>query len=405
MEARHVEIERFARKAPGYKRALFLAPHARDLEIGAVVAVVLGVCRRNGWRPEETRVVDLMAGTGLLSVALKAAGFEKTKAAEACVEMLPDGSPGVEFVDTRTFANIRGVLAEIRPQVIVSLAGFHHLIERTGKSIDRLRSVATQASLVSACVDALVPGGILLVADIAEEYDISRISINKISDWDGRAFSFLICGDDELRSALIATSSMSEYEEALSQRFGKLSLSGTLDWFREFVDPNTAVGHDDVAICGPLLQLLAWKYGDALRVARFRCPWVFDDERQAIEFVKQKFGFYVDRPAGEVKEEIILKAMKDYLDVGKNNGSHRNLAWSLGAFIVESRRSQLNASFMPSITFLLFFFSLVMFGRTVVNALFGVGTIGGPILEGMMWVVVGVIGSVCYERLKSQWEQ
>lgn len=188
--------------------------------------MVLGACRKKGWRPEQTRVVDLMAGTGVLSVALKAAGFEKTKAIEACAEMLPGGSSDVEFVDRRSFANIRGALEEIRPQVIVSLAGFHHLIERTGKGVDRLRSVAAQAILAGACVDALDPGGLLLVVDIAEDDDFGQLGIDGMNDWDGYAFKSLRCGGDELRADLIATNTIVEYEAALKARFGELSLDG-----------------------------------------------------------------------------------------------------------------------------------------------------------------------------------
>ncbi len=402
METRHVEIERFARKAAGYKKALELAPNARGIELGAVVAMVLGACKKKGWRPEQTRVVDLMAGTGVLSVALKAAGFEKTKAIEACAEMLPDGSSGVEFVDGRSFANIRGALEELRPQVIVSLAGFHHLIERTGMRVDRLRSVATQAMLAGACVDALVPGGLVLVVDIAEDDDFGQLGIHSLNDWDGYAFKSLKCGGNELRDDLIATTTIVEYEAALKARFGELSLDGTLKWFREFVDPETTVGHDDVAISVPLLQLLRWRYGDALRVARFRCPWVFETETQATQFVLQKFGFYVDRRAVEVKADSVVEGMKRYLAFRGSDEKPCALAWSLGAWMVKAPESGSAASLVPTMTVLLLIFSAIMLVRTGVNATIGADTGVDTVLSSSMWLVVGITAGMLVDVVKGK---
>lgn len=402
METRHVEVERFARKASGYKKALELAPEARAIELRAVVAMVLGACRRKGWRPEETTVVDLMAGSGALSMALRAAGFTGIKAVEACAEMIPDGVPGVEFVDGQAFKNIRSTLIHLRPQVIVSLAGFHHLIERSGKGVDRLRSVTAQATLAGACVDALVPGGVLLVVDIAEDEEFGLLRIDAVNDWDARAFESLKCGGADLRTQLMATLNIGEYEAALKARFGDLSMDGTLEWFRQFVDSETAVGHDDVAISGALLQLLRWKYGDALRFMRFRCPWVFETEAQATNFVLQKFGFYVDRPASEVQPRVVLEGMKKFLGFRGSDDKQWVLGWSLAAWMVNAPTSKSAQSLAPTMTVLLLIFSAIMFARTVVKVTMGLGTDPDTVLSTVMWLVIGCVGGMLLDDLKAK---
>lgn len=308
METRHVEIERFAKKADGYRAALQAAPEARALELSVVGAILCGYCKKKGLPRKEARVVDLMAGSGYLSNHLKTLGFGNVSAVEACAEMLPDkicdGPAGVAAYRVKSIDDIDDVLDELIPHIVVSLAGFHHLIHYDGNKPDRFRSVLWQRRIFEKGIRGLQEGGLLLVADITEANAAVGLDVDNIGFWDASAFKELSVAPPDLREALLRTKNLAAYNDVISQRIGPNKVSPALRWFREIVDEKTSVGHEDMALSKELLELVSLNHRIAW--SSFACPWLFKSREEAGFFLTRKFGFLVDRKVHEVKVEDVL---------------------------------------------------------------------------------------------------
>ena len=175
------ELEKFRKKASAYRKALAQQPQARSLELVPLVWFLNRYCRAVGKRKRSIKIVDLMSGTGYLSECLLDLGYTNLHAVEACSEMCDDVRIFEDRVRLHKFTSIgqiEGILAEIRPDVIISVASFHHLIEydQTGAIIQKGESIRLQSNVVSSCMRVLADDGLMLILDLIEEAAIESVS-------------------------------------------------------------------------------------------------------------------------------------------------------------------------------------------------------------------------------------
>lgn len=396
MEARDLELRRFSRKASGYKRALEIAPRARDIELATVGAVTLGGCRARGWKPADVRVVDLMAGTGVVTSHLRKLGFSSVTPIEACPEMTPEDVDALGFKNGGSFDNLGATLSELRPHIIVALAGLHHVIERTGARVDPLRSVTSQMEMIEACVGGLEENGFLLIMDLAEDNMPGDLVVDGIADWDAASFRDLEC--PAMARALTSATSLAACQSEIHRLFGSRNRSAALRWFREVVDRNTRIGHDDVALCRPLLQLLQLRYRHNLRVAKVSCPWVFTDEGTAREYVLQKFGFFVDRSPKEVDVISTAREIESYLELGAAApDGYKALSWGLGAIQISRPTDPKVLPLRPMLAGMFLLLAAIFVLRAAFRDL-GLEQRCGGVLDNVTWMVVGAAFGFLIER-------
>jgi hypothetical protein len=332
METRDVELARFARKADGYKAALQAAPTARTLELAVTVAMIRGLFTQRGWDQETTPIVDLMAGTGVVSDYLRAAGFGAVHSIEACHEMLPASDRArVNLNEIRTLADAQPIVRRIKPAVIVSLAGFHHLIEYDGKTVNRFRSVLSQAKVIEDFLPLLAEHGVFLIVDIVEPTAAGN-GLQEMEFWDGSVFRAATVLPDVVKTSLMQTHSMAEYERIVETVFPDSNENPTLRWFREVVDPGTVLGHDDIALSDELLGILRMHH--SLLWARFRCPWIFENEDQLKFFLARKFGFMVDRKTAELDFNDLVQKAKTYSGIHGLDNGRLAFGWNLAALAI-----------------------------------------------------------------------
>lgn len=398
MEEGHVEITRFSRRAADYKKALQLAPDARTLEIGAVVNLVAGLCDRGGWDRQSVRIVDLMAGSGVLTRALHACGFRHVVPIEACGEMRPDDSGELGYLNGQAFQHLKATLAHEEPDIIVSLAGFHHLLQYAGTTPDKAASIAYQLDVADTCVSALSPGGYLLVVDITEVTNLASLNVSPITAW-SNCFQWesAVLGGGE-RDRLSKAKSIAQFSKQVEEIFGHVDRDRPVQWFRRVVDSSTTLGHKDCAISEPLVRILALLYREGIQASALSCPWIFASSSAAEEFVLHKFGFFVGRET-ELDREYIRRQMADYLGYVHDSASRVALDWALCAIVVRHDKSEAEFDPVPIVNVVLIAGLIVLIARIIGGLAYAPDTIDET-LGGAFWLACGAAAGIFIDVLK-----
>lgn len=400
MEERHVdgEIARFARRAADYKKALQLAPDARTLEIGAVVNLVAGLCDRGGWDRRSVRIVDLMAGSGVLTRALRACGFGHVVPIEACGEMRPDDSSELGYLNGQAFQHLKATLAHEEPDIIVSLAGFHHLLQYAGTTPDKAASIAYQLDVTDTCVSALSPGGYLLIVDITEVTNLPGLNVSPIKAW-ANCFQWecRVLRDDE-QQKLAGSKSMAQFSKRVEDIFGHVRRDWPVQWFRRVVDTSTTLGHNDCAISEPLLRILALQYPENLQASSLACPWLFASSKAAEDFVLHKFGFFVERETA-LDQEKIRAEMANHLGVESKDSGRVALDWALCGLAIRHDKTDVEFDPVPIMNVVLMGALVVLCAR-IVGRLVYVSDAVDEMLGGAFWLASGAAAGIFIDVLK-----
>ncbi len=329
------EIERFALKAADYKRALEECPCARLLELYPILWHLDHYTEARGRARSHLRIVDLMSGSGFLADKLVRIGYSNVDAIEFCKEMTQDSSAfaKVRLHQLSTFDHLEGLLEAIKPDIIISLASFHHLLEyNTLGEIDKTRSVGLQKKVVEICMRSLKDDGMLLVEDLIEE-DVAESTIDPFKGAMRRCARQLhqLGLEPQFVEIISEPGSIRGVSSGLHKQCGGSYNGAPLKWFRDVVDAHTLAGHKDIAISNQLITELA---EHRPYVVKFGCPWVFSDLETLKRFLFLKFGFAVSSTkAGALDPDAVLKKARDVLGVRSLNKT-QVLGWNLGIVVL-----------------------------------------------------------------------
>lgn len=333
------ELDRFKEKASSYREALKNQPGARLFELYPILWYLEKHRKAIGKRRDKIRIVDLMSGSGFLSENLYKLGYKNLHAVEFCEEMYKDSSvynskATLHFMSS--FDYLDGVLDEVKPDVIVTLASFHHLlIYNNDDQVNLDASIDMQSEVVDICMRALPDQGILLIADLIEA-GVTETPLELFKS------SMAVVARDlvklglnrELGELLGQSSSLHGASSLLYRELGMKSGNLSLNWFRTIVDKKTIIGHKDIAISPNFLQRVA-SYRPV--VTKYICPWVFNERAQLDEFVYKKFAFGVAGEHGQIltKDEAISCA-NNHLGIRNDHGVYA-LGWNLGIVLLGKR--------------------------------------------------------------------
>lgn len=400
METRHIELERFAKKATGYKSALSRAPEARSLELHVAAAILLGHFKKQGRSPADVRIVDLMAGSGYLGHFLESLGFRQVWALEASPEM-SSGRPVVSSLRRIPFHNwseLRPRLEEIQPDAIVSLAGFHHLIQHEGKSINRSASIAWQFEIAHLCATMLSPSGILAIVDLIEPGTAEGATTKSVASWNAESFRRADILPEELRERLAASTTLGGYNEEIASISSKLEGNPSLRWFRDIVHTQTVLGHDDIAISSELIRLL--RACHHVELTAFDCPWVFLTRSDAARYTFDKFGFALSGEWSEARADQLLQGLRTTTGLCEEK-DRVFMGWNLGALVIEGSQpppdqhlSDANIAFGLATALLIIRAALKLFAYNPEAA---------EMLAGLTWMAGGAGGSELIKAIRASW--
>lgn len=333
------ELDRFKEKAISYRQALANQPTARLLELYPILWYLEKHRKALGRRKSKLRIVDLMSGSGFLSENLYKLGYTDLHAVEFCEEMYKDSSAynnKVRLHFPSSFDHLDGVLDQVKPDVIISLASFHHLlIYDANDQVDKLASQHMQSDVVDICMRALPDQGILLIADLIDTgvtetpLELFKTPVAPVAD------ELIKLGlDKELGKLLSTGNSLHGISSLLHRELGTRSGNQSLNWFRGVVDKTTAIGHKDIAISSEFLERVA-SYRPV--ITKYACPWVFKDRAGLDDFVYRKFAFGIARTGLQPKTSQDVAALSEqHLGIRSNHGVHA-LGWNLGIVLLGKR--------------------------------------------------------------------
>ena len=328
------ELTRFKKKAKSYRDALQNEPYARLLELYPIIWYLEKFHTAQGKRRSAIKIVDLMAGSGFLSENLYKLGYTNIHAIEFCVEMsqnAPAYYSKATLQNITSFDYLEGVLGNIKPDIIISLASFHHLIVYDeNNDVDTQESINLQTNVVDICMRSLPEHGILIIADLIED-GVAETSLEPFkTSMKPIAKKLKKLGLNERVTDILArASSLHEASSNLHSELGGIGKS--LRWFRTIVDKKTTVGHKDIAISQDFLQRVV-NYRPT--ITKYVCPWVFSDQSHLSKFIFKKFGFEIkENGFEELSVEKVAELAKKELGIQVSHGQSF-LGWSLGILLL-----------------------------------------------------------------------
>lgn len=304
------ELDRFQKKAKEYSTALKKSPKARLFELYPVLQLLHMYCNSVSKSKSKLKIVDLMSGTGFLAENLYNVGFSNIVAIEFC-DAMSDGSDmfGNKIVlkKAKTFEDMAILLNEIKPDVVVSLAAFHHLISYdTLGNVDFEPSCKQQKNIIDICLSALEENGMLIITDLSENEVEENVYPRDVFAMKAALNDLKKLGVQKpLLKKLVKCLTISDTSKTISSEFlqrNKISKNLSLNWFRNFVDKNAEIGHKDIAISNRLCSSIK---NNMYCVSKFYCPWMFKNEEELQNFVEKKFAFSLN--STEKKQELNLE--------------------------------------------------------------------------------------------------
>lgn len=339
----HKEIERFSRKAKEYKEALLLAPDSRILEIIPIIAILDGIVKKIGIPKKELKIVDLMAGNGYLSSLLYDNGFYNITSIEACNQMSFDAEifKKITLYPIPDITVAPHIIRSINPNVIISVASFHHLIEYSNEgNISVNKSIKFQEEVICNCMEAMNDLGIMIIADLS---DISgNIKVKKIDDldiWGESTITDMTIYDSDISRWLTKSDDkkgMEWYKNAVNRNYYvDDNCNFSLKWFRDIVNTNTKIGHDDIALSNTLIESVSKSH--EVFYEKYACPWVFDSLELLKKFIFKKFGFNVNEQNAISMEDCFSFAQQ--LGGINEQRDTATFGWDLGLVVIKKKNA------------------------------------------------------------------
>lgn len=316
-------VEYFSQRAPRYQAALNGCPTARALDTLpylAILSIIMPHLKSRGI------ACDAFGGTGFLSRGLSEFSLDFT-AVDSCSEMLVGAKnlPRVEtLVNRDDFSSILSRYGSNSFDFVFCHGGLHHVIAGSSAGIpDHEASRNRQADIVRRLAELVRVGGILIIADIPRicpsefpgELSDERISGEVLAScFSPNVLGFLaknlgLCPDDMW--------SLSEARQRIkSVLWQDVSFPVPRKFFDDFVAEKSLMGHTavypDFDRLDHVIQLAGLQ---AIWRGNYPTPWVFENQREAGWFFREKFSFFEASPLGVdvASEDAVFKNVTYYL--------------------------------------------------------------------------------------------
>jgi len=333
------ETAHFNRKALRWKRALRACPTARLWEVEpfrmlmrAHTDEVLG----------RATLLDMMAGNGFLSRHLDL-GLRRVVGADIAGSMLED-FPG-EHICLSDEAQPPDVFERVQPDIIVSLAGMHHVyVEDDGRVLEEESQALQEKTL---CGWLRAPSAPLVVlADVTENPAHERTAMSDGAHSVQAHFSAALLATPlppAVRQLSGNQLTLDQYARTWRAELARpeiRSSQGVASWFHEVVTPHGELGHREHFLRPTRLMGAMRSQGLSACYLELPTPWVFRSVPEMLWFLNEKFLFAptMDK-SGIARTEIgrrIERWAHDYLGVRELPGGGLLLSWTLGFYFARA---------------------------------------------------------------------
>jgi SAM-dependent methyltransferase len=296
-------------RARRFRRALDAYPRARTTELLPLLAAALPSEGGTG------AAVELGSGSGYLTQLLQKL-YKTVYAVEKSSPMLAQLPREVHPLPVGGLEDgAHDLPAGVQPELVVSLATFHHIVERDLRDghVAPAASQARQAKAITAWVDRMAEGGRFLLVDVGRPapltdsatylYDAaSRLAEAGLGTVSKDEIARL---DKELPYGLRDALDVIGYSDAdldlprLAQAYARsdfrLSPVGPIDHFDVTVTDRSIEGHDAYWWSeDDLVRCLTRAGLDDVVVVALPTPWLFLDRMGAYWFINELFGLDLD---------------------------------------------------------------------------------------------------------------
>lgn len=336
----------FDAKAERYHRAIRAVPAARDLEILPFLLLLDDALSERD--PRSLSLADMLCGSGFLTQALRGC-FGDIVGMDISGGMLKYYPVGPRLRRRKAALDDQSTVLQAgqRPDVIVSLAGLHHVFVLEGGRIDRDASDEVQARVISNWAASLAEGGALILADVTSPDEAPEFptSAELLASGDGvfrerlgeleRQCRVLL--RSEWPSVTRPTSALAYAEHVLSAAPGAASANPG-NWFRDVVENYGLYGHTDHFLHPE--RLVTTLRGEGLHASyvELPTPWIFPSVPDMQFFFYEKFAL---GPMGDAEDEIaaesrelIMELAAKHLTVREFPGGAVATGWRLGYYVV-----------------------------------------------------------------------
>ncbi len=401
-----LELTKFIEKAPGYKEALHFAPLARGIEIFAIIGILDGYVKSRGLSKSEVVIAEIMAGNGYLSQFLVKAGYKRIHSLEASNHMANDSYLNDRYIQLHAIESIYSIgdiLKSIKPNVVISIAGFHHMLEYNNKGVNADKSIKKQKKVVDICMRNIEKNGMVVIADIRDD-DLDDIIDEEPEYWSTRSFNKIYSGKDQLipidcRNRILKTKDISEYSKTVTDclmpplQIGK---NPTTRWFHEVIDKETSVGHKDIPIGRKFIDSLKETY--KVNFAKINSPWLFTN---IIEFRSFITSFWFTELINNKKKMDGIFQMAESINGIRNleNTERLSFGWNLAILTIQSNEQEVPSLFYPNIVVLLSSIIVVSLAGIVIKANTTIYLLI-KIISNVLIFLTGVTAKEIYDKFK-----
>lgn len=296
-------------RARRFRRALDAYPRARTTELLPLLAACLPTVGGSG------AAVELGSGSGYLTQLLQKL-YKTVYAVEKSSPMLAQLPRDVHPLPVGCLEDgAHDLPAAVSPELIVSLATFHHIVERDLRDghVAPAASQARQAKAITAWVDRMAEGGRFMLVDVGRpapgpdsasylhdaaerlaEAGLPAVSEDDIARLDKElpygfrdALDVIGYADRDLDLPRLA--------QAYARSHFRLSPEGPIGHFDRTVTEHSIEGHDAYWWSEDELAAALTRAGlDDVVVVALPTPWLFLDRMGAYWFINELFGLDLD---------------------------------------------------------------------------------------------------------------
>jgi len=246
-----------------------------------------------------------------------------------------------------------GMLRDVlRPDVIVTLAGLHHIYMVNGGTVNRAESTRLQQEVILSWAQTIPSHGALILADVTSpECEVRQLdkllplrdTFTAISHRFNQ-IGFNVAGVVRRRrfSSWNYPESISSYADyILGESSCALSAARPGAWFRDVISAQGLYGHVDHFLLPEALLSSLRELGYKAYHFELPTPWLFSSLDDLIFFFYEKFAFgppvdSFEDIASEIRDAICSQA-EEYLGIAKLPGGAVSVGWRLGYYLILPR--------------------------------------------------------------------
>lgn len=317
--------EYFNIRAKRYARSIHELPNARSLDLVPYCYLLDQTLNKD---IHDIKVLDAFAGTGFLANSFNT--IPQFFQVDASIGMLGNNNQYKKCTNN----DFKDILSEIglnHFDYIFSHGGFHHVVDIDAQgNVLKEQSFKRQHEILIRLMAMLKPNGYLVIADIPDkEYkeENNSMSLTKIRIDDFLKFintEKMKVIKDFLNISSGEKKSLFEVKNEINNLIKETKVLEAIPrhFFDSYISHKTTLGHTANYLDFEMIE--GWLSNISTKVLQinFFSPWLFDSDRYANWFFKEKFSIGEEcsiNDCDSILNSSILDDLNSYLGVGRHN--------------------------------------------------------------------------------------